>query len=207
MIRPMRDASLRALFASAVLGLALWLPGCSNHVQSAPNDRSGSIGSTSSNASPETLAVGGIAPDFSYRLIDGTSLSASDLHGHPYVLWLMATWCSSCQGGAAVLAQHIAELRAHGIRIVQLEVADNLGAKGPSMRGFRASVGRGADAANWYWGHATAEQMLVLDPGSYPDIYYLVRADGTIAEVNGSPAATWSGIEKFAASAGSAKKS
>jgi len=123
------------------------------------------------------------------------------------MLWLMATWCSSCQGGAAVVAQHIDELHAHGIRIVQLEVADNLGAKGPSMRGFRASVGPAANTANWYWGHATADQMMVLDPNSYPDIYYLVRANGAIAEVNGSPAATWSEIEKFAANAGLAKKS
>jgi copper chaperone CopZ len=151
-----------------LIGLSLWLSGCVNQARDASNAQNVTTGSaTSASSSPESLSSGSIAPDFSYQLIDGRSLSAAQLHGHPYILWLMATWCSSCEGGATAIAQHISELRAHGIRIVQLEVADNLGAQGPSMQTFRAGVGPAGKSSNWYWGQATAAQMPVLDPNSY----------------------------------------
>jgi hypothetical protein len=43
------------------------------------------------------------------------------------------------------------------------------------------------------------KQTLALDSKGYPDIYYLVNADGTIAQINGNPAGTWDTIASFAA--------
>lgn len=147
----------------------------------------------------EELRIGQAAPAFTYRLIDGATLKPSDLRGHAYVLWLMATWCSSCQGGTAVVGQHIAELRARGVRVVQLEVANDLGYPGPPLSAFRKAVGAAGSSPNWYWGTLTEGQSLALDPRAYPDIYYLVDARSRVVGIDGAPAATWSKIAAFAA--------
>ncbi|TAM78254.1 hypothetical protein EPN44_01270 [bacterium] len=167
------------VFAGMLLALAVWFP------QSA--------------AASGDLSVGASVPPFSYRLIDGKVLTPAALRGRPYVLWLMATWCSSCQGGTAVVAQHIAELRARGISVVQLEVAQDLGYPGPPLAAFRKAAGMAAASPNWYWGEATEAQTRALDPHAYPDLYYLVDARGRIVGTDGAPAATWSRIATFAA--------
>ncbi|TAM60598.1 redoxin domain-containing protein [bacterium] len=149
-------------------------------------------------AAAERPGIGQPAPAFAYRLTDGKTLTPSELRGHPYMLWLMATWCSSCQGGTAVVAQHIGELRAHGVRVVQVEVANDLGYSGPPLASFRKAVGMAAASPNWYWGELTRAQTQTLDPRAYPDIYYLINAQGRIVAIDGAPAATWSSIERFA---------
>jgi len=149
-------------------------------------------------AASENLSVGDSVPSFTYRLIGGKTLTPGALRGHPYVLWLMATWCSSCQGGTAIMARHIAELRARGVRVVQLEVAEDLGYPGPPMTAFRKAAGMAAASPNWYWGEATLAQTRALDPHAYPDIYYLIDARGRIVDIDGAPAATWSKIAGFA---------
>ena len=60
-------------------------------------------------------------------------------------------------------------------------------------------VGMNAAAPNWYWGELDQKQTLALDSKGYPDIYYLVNSDGTIAQINGNPAGTWDAIASFAA--------
>jgi thiol-disulfide isomerase/thioredoxin len=178
----MRSVLHQGILWASALGIALALGGCASHAQQ--------------NA-PQALSVGSLAPNSSYALSDGRTISSSDLAGHPYMLWIMATWCSSCQGGTQVMAQHIAELRTRGVRVLQLEAAGDLGYAGPPISAFQAAVGAAGRSRNWLWGTATMQQMHALDPNGYPDIYYLVNADGTIAAINGAPAATWSEIEKF----------
>jgi hypothetical protein len=167
----------------------LCFAGCSAHAKQTQ---------TQTHAPTAQLAAGDAMPNFRYTLLDARVLSTTELRGHPYVLWLMATWCSSCQGGTEVMAKHIADLRARGVRVVQLEVANDLGSPGPPLRAFANGVGTAASSPNWYWGVASPSQTQALDPGAYPDIYYLVNANGTIAEINGAPAATWSEIARFA---------
>lgn len=153
------------------------------------------------------LTPGSTMPAFTFALLGSGSMSTAQLRGHAYVLWLMATWCSSCQGGTQAMAKHIAELDSRGVRVVQLEVANDLGYPGPPLGAFHAAVGSAGNAPNWYWGQASPEQTNVLDPGGYPDIYYLVNPNGTIAAVNGAPAATWHEIDTFAARASSDRSS
>ncbi len=176
----------RGILRAVALAFAVAVGGCAEHARQ---------------AAPQTLSVGSRAPDTGYALTDGRTISSADLAGHPYMLWIMATWCSSCQGGMQTLAQHIGELRARGVRVVQLEAVNDLGYPGPPITAFQTAVGPAGRSPNWFWGTATAEQMRALDPNGYPDIYYLVNADGTIAAINGAPAATWNEIEQFADSA------
>ena len=103
-------------------------------------------------ALPQTLSVGSLAPKFAYQLSGGRSISSNELRGHPYVLWIMATWCSSCQGGTSVVAQHIGQLRTHDVRVVQLEAANDLGYPGPPLSTFRRAVGAGCGRDNQWRG-------------------------------------------------------
>ncbi len=150
-------------------------------------------------AASQPLAVGDTIPAFSYRMRDGHQLSPAALRGHRYLLWMVASWCSSCEAGSGVVGQHIAYLRDRGISVVELRLANDLGAPGPGLQQFQKSVGTSANWPNWYWGGLNDKQTLALDPKGFPDIYYLVNADGKIARIDGNPAGTWDAIASFAA--------
>jgi hypothetical protein len=111
---------------------------------------------------------------------------------------MVATWCPSCQTGSNVVGSHIAFLREHRVRVVEMELANNLGAPGPKLEEFRKAAGMSAAAPNWYWGELTQEQTLALDPKGDMDLYYLVDAQGRIAAIDGNPSASWDTIAKFA---------
>lgn len=152
-------------------------------------------------AAPEPIAVGQTAPAFTYRLLNGRQLTPKELHGHPYVLWMVASWCSSCEAGSGVVGDHIQFLRDRGVDVVEMRLAKDLGSPGPGLQTFQKSVGMKAASPNWYWGELTDKQTLALDPKGYPDIYYLVDSSGKVIAVNGNPAVTWDQIANFAASA------
>jgi thiol-disulfide isomerase/thioredoxin len=146
----------------------------------------------------QSPVVGQPAPAFTYHLLDGRELSQRALRGHPYILWTVASWCPSCQTGSDVIASHIGFLRAHGVRVVEMQVANDLGQPGPGLQKFQKAVGAKASAPNWYWGVLTEAQTEALVPKGAMDVYYLVDARGKVVAVNGSPAATWGVIERFA---------
>jgi thiol-disulfide isomerase/thioredoxin len=148
----------------------------------------------------QSPAVGQPAPAFTYNLLNGHRLSQAALRGHPYVLWAVASWCPSCKVGSKVVGDHIDFLRAHGVRVVEMKLYNDLGSPGPGLQKFQQAVGAKAASANWYWGELTEKQTAALDPKGAPDIYYLVDARGKIAAIRQSvgPAASWDVIERFA---------
>jgi hypothetical protein len=164
------------------------------------------LGTPLSAPASEPIAVGQPAPAFTYRLLNGGRLSPKTLHGHPYVLWMVASWCSSCGAGSSVVGDHIQFLRERGVRIVEMRLAKDLGAPGPGLQQLQKTVGINAASPNWYWGELSEEQTLALDPKGYPDIYYLVGSDGKVVAINGNPASTWDQIASFAASAKSSPR-
>lgn len=149
----------------------------------------------------EMLGAGQRAPAFDYTLLDGHTLSHSALRGHPYIVWMVASWCPSCQTGSGVVGEHIDFLRSHGVLVVEMQLAKDLGGSGPGLQTFQKAVGMRAASPNWYWGELSDAQTAVLDPKGYPDMYYLVDGRGTIVAVDGNPATTWDRIATFAASA------
>jgi thiol-disulfide isomerase/thioredoxin len=144
------------------------------------------------------LAVGQPIPAFTYRLLGGKQLQPSVLRGHPYVLWMVATWCPSCKTGSDVVGSHIAFLRAHGVRVVEMELADDLGQPGPGLESFHEAVGKNAQSPNWFWGELTEPQTVALDPKGDMDVYYLVDGHSKIVAISGNPAVTWDTIARFA---------
>ncbi len=151
----------------------------------------------SAQAATQSVIVGKPAPAMQFRTIDGKTISPAALRGHRYVLWIMATWCPSCTTGAAIVAQHMVELRARHVLILQMEAAGNLGYPGPSLASIQNSIGPAGRSPNWYWGELTQAQSLMLDPSSTPDIYYLVNKRGTVIEQGSAPGAHWDQIERF----------
>ena len=149
-------------------------------------------------AGNEPLAIGNRAPNFSYHQLNGKFVGQRELRGHPYIVWLVASWCSSCKTGSLVVADHIAMLKQRGIRIVELQLANDLGAPGPGLPTFQSAVGKRAQTPGWYWGVATEQQTLVLDPKGYADVYYLVNRHGMVVGINGNPSASWNVIQHFA---------
>ena len=152
-------------------------------------------------AAPQPLAVGDSIPAYSYRLLDGHQLTPAALRGKRYVLWMVASWCSSCETGSGVVADHIAYLRERGVSVVEMRLANDLGSPGPGLQQFQKAVGMRANSPNWYWGELSDKQTLALDSKGFPDIYYLINADGKIAQIDGNPAGSWNTIASFAAAA------
>jgi thiol-disulfide isomerase/thioredoxin len=155
--------------------------------------------SNAGTSSAATLPAGSMAPDAAFTTLAGKTETLSALRGRPTLLWLVTTWCSSCQAGTPVMAQNIPKLAADGVRVVELENYQDLGQSGPSMSAFsRALAGAAISNPDWIFGEASAELTRAYNPKAYLDIYYLINAQGRITYVNSSPASTMPQLLKAA---------
>ena len=135
------------------------------------------------------------APEGLFTSIQGKTVSISSMHGRSTLVWFVSTWCSSCQAGTQVMAQNITRFSRHGVRVVELEMAGDLGQPGPSISSFgRQLAGHQYTNPDWLWGEASARMTSVYDPNTYLDIYYLLNAQGKIVYINGSPGSTMGGL-------------
>ncbi len=148
-------------------------------------------------AGPAAVDIGHRVPPVTYSLLDGRTLHSARLRGHKYILWVMATWCPSCQAGSTLMAQHVADLQRAHAALVEMEAYDNLGGSGPSLASIKAGIGSPGDAPNWYWGVLTRQQTLLLDPKGLMDVFYLVDEHGTVVAQGMAPAAHWDMISAF----------
>lgn len=129
----------------------------------------------------------------------GKSMSLDAYRGQKVMLWLFSTWCPSCQAGLAALAQEQKTLAAGRVHLIVLENYQNGGYSGPSMQDLMnqyASAVKGVP--NWTIGDATHDLAAVYNAKSYPDIYYLIGADGKIEAVGSAPSANMDEILAFA---------
>jgi thiol-disulfide isomerase/thioredoxin len=141
----------------------------------------------------QNAAVGARAPNGTFTTSTGTTRTISSLSRRPTLLWFVSTWCSSCQAGTQTMASQIQVLARLHVRVVELELADDLGQPGPSITAFaRQLAGPAATNPDWSFGVASAALTNTYDPASYLDIYYLLDSTGHISYVNSSPAATMS---------------
>ena len=170
----------------AVLGVVLGL-----HFSAASSTAS----SSADTKMGSSQAVGLLAPNGALTTTSGQQLSVASLRGKPALLWFVSTWCSSCQAGTQTMAQNVSHLEADGVRVVEVELYQDLGQSGPSISSFGQQLA-GGQYGNPDWTFATSSSGLTrtYDPGSYLDIYYLLNAQGRIVYVNGSPSSTMSNI-------------
>ncbi len=152
-----------------------------------------SSASGSSGTSGASLPVGTSAPDGAFTTLTGTTETVAGLRGKPTLIWLVTTWCSSCQAGTQAMAQHVATLAADGVRVVEVENYADLGQSGPAMGTFAKTLAGSAFAnPDWTFGEASPTLTHTYNPKAHLDIYYLINAKGKITYVNSSPASTMS---------------
>jgi len=152
----------------------------------------GSSGSAGSRASGSAApSVGQAAPNASFTTLSGTTETVASLRGKPALLWLMTTWCSSCQASTQAIAKNLAQLEAAGVHVVEVENYDDLGQNGPSLQEF-GKVLAGTDFTNpdWTFARSSDELTSIYNPQSDLDIYYLLSPRGKVAYVNSSPVST-----------------
>ncbi|MFN2389197.1 MAG: TlpA disulfide reductase family protein [Actinomycetota bacterium] len=75
-------------------------------------------------SAPARLAPGAPAPAFSLPLLDGGTLSSSDLRGHPVVVNFWASWCEPCKEEAELLERAWRDYRDDGVVFVGVNIQD-----------------------------------------------------------------------------------
>jgi thiol-disulfide isomerase/thioredoxin len=179
----------RALLATSVIA-ALAAIGLVVGLHVANSSSPSAVGS-SGPSSAASLPVGSVAPDGSFTTIGGTTETLAALRGKPTLIWLVTTWCSSCQAGTQTMAQHIAALTADGVRVVEVENYQDFGQSGPSVSTFAKTLaGSAYGDPDWTFGEASAALTHTYNPKAYLDLYYLINAKGKITYVNSSPGST-----------------
>ena len=125
--------------------------------------------------------------------------SVAQFKGHKVMLWLLSTWCTSCQEGLHVLAQERAKLRKAGVTVIVLENYRNGGYGGESITTFAQRYGASVlHSSNWLFGDAPQPFSAVYNPHNFADIYYLIDTNGVIHTVSSAPSATLDEILDFA---------
>lgn len=133
------------------------------------------------------------APNGAFVTTTHTAETVSALRGTPTLLWFVTTWCSSCQAGTQVMSGQIPNLAHRHVRVVELELAGDLGEPGPAMTTFARQLAGGEyRSPDWTFGTASPALTQTYDPHGYLDVYYLLNAAGQITYANSSPAATMS---------------
>lgn len=141
-------------------------------------------GPHSTNNTPGTrtgVNTGERAPDILISLINGTTTTLNKFYGHPVLLWFVATWCTSCQQGAQLLAsQYYSQLRSEGVTLLTVESYNNLGYSGPTMSQFAAQYAGGSSTPGWLFATTTQNATYTYNPQADLDIYYLIGPSGII---------------------------
>ncbi len=133
--------------------------------------------------------------------IQGKPISLSSFHGKKLMVYLLATWCSSCQASLQTLLSNATALQKYGLNIVTLETYGDAGYSGPSMQQFISDTTNAHSLpSNFYFGEAGQSLTSSYNPNNTPDIYYLINPNGVIQTVNSTPSTTIGSILQFARS-------
>ncbi len=144
----------------------------------------------------KNITVGSKAPDYNFLLDNGSYANLSRYKGHTTLLWFVATWCSTCAQGNQAVNQNYQFFKSHGIKIVELEMYNDLGYPGPAITNFVSSYAPNAYSNNTLIPALSGYNMTArYDPNGYLDIYYLISSNGTVLYINGSPASTLGQLE------------
>jgi peroxiredoxin len=72
------------------------------------------------------LQAGGVAPDFSYTLTDGTTHRLSDLRGQKVLVNFWATWCPPCRAEMPDMQQAFAQHQSEGFAVLAVNSGETL---------------------------------------------------------------------------------
>lgn len=136
------------------------------------------------------ISIGQDAPNIPVKLVNGTNITLDDFHGRPVILWFITTGCSSCSQSSQLLkSQYYNQIHSKGAVILIVNLYDNLGTDGFSLKFFANSYGYGLNKTGWIYGTTTQNASYEYDPNAYLDIYYVINSNGTIIN-EGTPLST-----------------
>lgn len=139
----------------------------------------------------QNITVGSYAPDFGFRLGNGTPTDLSAFRGNTVLLWLVATWCSSCAQGNIAINQNYQFFKQKGVNVIEVELYKDLGYNGPSITNFVDEYAPSAYSNGTILPGVSGYNMTAAyDPNGYLDIYYLISGSGKVLYISGSPAST-----------------
>ncbi|MDG6981649.1 MAG: redoxin family protein [Nitrososphaerota archaeon] len=150
--------------------------------QQSANNTAGGGATTTSLATSTGISPGDKAPDMPVSLINGTSTTLSKFQGHTVLLWVVATWCSSCQETAQIIAsQYYSQLHSEGVTLLTVEDYSDLGYSGPTMTQFANQYAGGASShPGWLFADTSQQATYTYNPQGDLDIYYLIGPSGNI---------------------------
>ncbi|MGC8622610.1 MAG: redoxin domain-containing protein [Candidatus Micrarchaeia archaeon] len=155
------------------------------------------ISTVKTSISSPNITIGSPAPNYSFMLVNGSYESLYNFKGHPVLLWFVATWCSGCVQGNEILNQNYGFFKSRGIKIIELELYNDLGYKGPNIGDFASSYAPSAYGSGTIIpAFASYNMSAAYDPSGYLDIYYLISSNGTVIYENNTLALTLNGLEK-----------
>ncbi|TCO59285.1 TlpA family protein disulfide reductase [Actinocrispum wychmicini] len=144
---------------------------------------------TTASSAPASATSGHPAPDGQFTTVSGATMTVASLRGRPTLLWFVATWCPSCQAGTPAVAHEFPRLRANNVRVVEIEMYQDLGQPGPSIADFGKNLaGALYGDPDWIFGTSSADLTYAYNPKSYTDIYFLLDTNGRITYTDGEPA-------------------
>ena len=136
------------------------------------------------------IDIGQSAPNIPITLVNGTNVTLDDFHGRPVVLWFMTTGCSSCSQSSQLLtSQYYNLIHSKGAVILTVNLYDNFGTPGFSLKFFANNYGAGLNKTGWLYGTSTQNATYEYDPRAYLDVYYTIDSNGTIIN-EGTPLST-----------------
>ncbi len=142
------------------------------------------LGAWALSASPTkgSPRVGEVTPEFTFTTMDGSSSSLSAYRGRPVVLWLITTWCTSCQTGTKLFAQsYYNQYHAAGVVLLEIESYRNLGQAGPGLNEFASTYGYSGQT-DWVLGEGSQGSTTTYNSAGYLDYFYVVSSQGTIID-------------------------
>ena len=77
-------------------------------------------------AQAKPLKAGDVAPDFTLKLIDGSTVTLAELRGQVVVLNFWATWCVPCRKELPLLDTYYKLQQPHGLRVYAVTTEDSL---------------------------------------------------------------------------------
>jgi cytochrome oxidase Cu insertion factor (SCO1/SenC/PrrC family) len=134
-----------------------------------------------------------------FTSIQGQSISLASYKGKKLMVYLLATWCSSCQASLRTMINNASTLQKEGLEVVTLETDGDAGYPGPTMKQFLSeTTNTNSLPSNFVFGTASKTLTASYNPNNTPDIYYLINPSGVVENISSTPSATMSTILKFA---------
>lgn len=144
----------------------------------------------------QVLGVGDMAPDFSLPNQFGEPVSLAELRGSAVVLvFFPFAFSGTCTGELGELRDNVARFAAAGVQVVAISVDSKY-----ALRAYATAENFGFDLLADFWPHgAVAQAYGVLDTerGMAGRSTFLVRADGTLADIFSAPAGQARPLERY----------